>query len=111
MLRRTWRMLRHSWRPPQTSSPATKAARIPRPCARVQEIAGQLRLGGEQRLLPDPSQLAVLLIRSAPFGQGQSPADQGVATGCSEGQRDRHLAQRGPACGAAVLAGRASAIG
>jgi len=46
----------------------------------VQEIAGQLGLGGEQHLLRDPGQFAVLLIPSAPFGQVQSPADQGVAT-------------------------------
>ena len=83
----------------------------PQPVRAVQEIAGQLRLGGEQHLLRDPGQLAVLLISGAPFGQVQSPADQGVAAGCGEGQRDRHLAQRDPACGAAVLAGCASTIG
>jgi hypothetical protein len=45
-------MLRRSWRPPCTSSPATKAAGIPR--ARViQQDIGQLRLGGEQHLLRD----------------------------------------------------------
>ena len=42
----------------------------------AQQDISQLRLGGEQHLLRDPGQLAVLLIRGAPLGQVQSPADQ-----------------------------------
>ena len=53
----------------------------------------------------------MLLISRARPGQVQRPADQGVATGGSEGQSDGHLAQRDPAQGAAVLAGRTDRIG
>jgi hypothetical protein len=42
----------------------------------VQEIAGELRPGGEQHLFRDAGQLAVLLICCAPFGQVQSAADE-----------------------------------
>ena len=73
----------------------------------VQQGAGQLRLGGEQHLLRHAGQLAVLLIRGAPFGQVQSPADQRMPAAGGIGQGHRHLAQRDPAHGAAVLAGRA----
>ena len=75
-------------------------------CA-VQQGAGQLRLGGEQHLLRHAGELAVLLIRGAPFGQVQSAADQRVPAAGGIGQSDRHLAQRDTAHGAAVLAGRA----
>ena len=77
----------------------------------VQQGAGQLRLGGEHHLLRDAGQLAVLLIGGARLGQVQSPADQRVPAAGGIGQGDRHLAQRDTAHGAAVLAGRAGAVG
>jgi hypothetical protein len=77
----------------------------------LQQALGQLRLGGEQHLLRDPGQLAVLLIGGAALGQVQSPADQRVPAPGGVGQGDRHLAQRDPAHGAGVLAGCAGAVG
>jgi hypothetical protein len=62
-------------------------------------------------LLRHAGQLPVLLISRACLRQVQLPADQGVATGGGEGQGDRHLAQRDPAQGTAVLAGRTDRIG
>jgi hypothetical protein len=76
-----------------------------------QEGGSQLRLGGEQYFLRDAGQLAVLLIGGAPPGQVQSASDQGVPAAGGIGQGDRHLAQRDAAQGAAVLAGRAGAVG
>ena len=78
-------------------------------CA-VQQGAGQLRLGGEQHLLRDTGQLAMLLIGGAPFGQVQSAADQRMPPAGGIGQGHRHLAQRDTAHGAAVLAGRAGRV-
>jgi hypothetical protein len=53
----------------------------------------------------------MLLIGGAALGQVQSAADQRVPAGGRVGQGDRHLAQRDAAQGAAVLAGRARAVG
>jgi hypothetical protein len=72
-----------------------------------QQHPGQLWLGREHHLLVHPGQLPVLLADRACLGQVQRPVDQRVATGCGEGQGDGDLAQRDPAYGAAVLAGRA----
>ena len=76
-----------------------------------QEGGSQLRLGGEQYLLRHAGQLAVLLIGGAPLGQVQRAPDQRVPAAGGIGQGDRHLAQRDAAQGAAVLAGRAGAVG
>jgi hypothetical protein len=76
----------------------------------AQQAAAQLRLGGEHHLLRDAGQLTVLLIRGAPFGQGQGPADQRMPAAGGIGHGDRHLAQRDTAHRAAVLAGRADRI-
>jgi hypothetical protein len=76
-----------------------------------QEGGSQVRLGGEQHLLRNPGQLAVLLIGGAAFRQVQRPADQRVPAAGGIGQGDRHLAQRDTARGAAVLAGRAGTVG
>jgi site-specific DNA recombinase len=76
----------------------------------VQQGASQLRLGGEHHLLRHAGQLAVLVIGGARFGQVQRPADQRMPAARGIGQRDRHLAQRDPAHGAAVLAGRADRV-
>ena len=73
----------------------------------LQQRPGQLRLSREHHLLGYPSQLTVLFVGRAFPGQVQRPADQRVATGCGEGQGDGDLAQRDPADGAGVLAGRA----
>jgi site-specific DNA recombinase len=77
----------------------------------VQQAARQLRLGGEQHLLRHADQLPVLLISGAAFGQVQRPADQRMPAPGGVSQGDRHLAQCDPADGAAVLAGRAGAVG
>ncbi len=66
--------------------------------------------GVQHHLLGHAGQLPVLLVGRARPGQVQRPVDQGVATGCGKGQSDGHLAQRDPAHGAAVLAGRTHRI-
>jgi hypothetical protein len=76
----------------------------------VQQLTGQLRLGGEQHFAGDAGQLAVLLIGGAPLRQVQRPVDQRVAAAGGKGQGDGHLAQRDTAQGAAVLAGRPGRI-
>ena len=76
-----------------------------------QEGGSQLRLGGEQYLLRHAGQLAVPLIGGAPLGQVQRAPDQRVPAAGGIGHGDRHLAQRDAAQGAAVLAGRAGAVG
>ena len=53
----------------------------------VQQVAGQLRLGGEHHLLRHAGQLAVLLIGGARLGQVQRPADQRVPAAGGIGQR------------------------
>lgn len=45
------------------------------------------------------------------YGRDSVEVDQRVATGCGEAQGDGDLAQRDPAYGAAVLAGRADRVG
>ena len=77
----------------------------------LQQRPGQLWLGGEHHLLGHPGQLPVPVVGRACPGQVQRPADQRVATGCGEGQGDGDLAQRDPAHGAGVLAGRADRVG
>ena len=76
-----------------------------------QQFPGQLRLGREHHLPGYSGQLPVLLVGRARLGQVQLPADQDVATGGGEGQGDGHLAQRDPAQGAGVLAGRTDRLG
>ena len=76
----------------------------------LQQRPSQLRLG---RTSPPraPGQLPVLVTGRACPGQVQRPAGQRVAPGCGEGQGDGDLAQRDPACGAGVLAGRPGRAG
>ena len=82
------------------------------PVVRVlQQIAGQLRLGREHDLVRDPGQLAALLVGGPVRGQVQGPADQRVPGRGRVGEGDRDLAQGDAADGAAVLAGRAGAVG
>ncbi len=75
-----------------------------------QQLPGQLRLGREHHFPGHAGQLPVLLIGRASPRQVQRPADQRVATGCGEGQGHGHLAQRDPAHGAGVLAGRTNRV-
>ena len=77
----------------------------------IQQGAGQLRLGREQHFFRDVGQLAVLLVGGAAFGQIQGAADQRVPAPGGIGQGDHDLAQRDTTDGAAVLAGRAGAVG
>ena len=77
----------------------------------VQQGAGQLRLGGEHHLLRHAGQLAVLLIGGAAFGQVKGPADQRMPAAGGISQGHRHLAQRDPAHGAAVLPRRTGRLG
>jgi hypothetical protein len=59
----------------------------------------------------DPGQLAVPLIRGAPFGQVQRPVDQRMPAARGIGHGDRDLAQRDTAHSTAVLPRRAHRIG
>ena len=76
----------------------------------LQQIARELRLGGEHDLVRDPGQLAALLVGGPVRGQVQGPADQGVPGRGRAGQGDRDLAHRDPADGPAVLPGRPGAV-
>ena len=53
----------------------------------------------------------MLLISGAAFGQVQRPPDQRMPAAAGVSQGDRHLAQRDPAHGAAVLPCRADRLG
>src|SRR5208282_814319 len=75
-----------------------------------QQIAGELRLGGEHDLVRHPGELAALLVGGPVRGQVQGTADQGVPGRGRAGQGDRDLAHRDAADGAAVLPGRAGAV-
>jgi hypothetical protein len=76
----------------------------------LQQRPGQLGLGRKHHLPGHSGQLPVLFVGGACPGQVQRPVDQRVATGCGEGQGDGDLAQRDPAYGAGVLAGRADHV-
>jgi hypothetical protein len=73
--------------------------------------AGQFRLGREHDLVWYPGQLAALLVGRPVRGQVQGPADQGMPGRDRIRQGDRDLAQGDAPGGAAVLAGRADAVG
>ena len=77
----------------------------------LQQAAGQFRLGGEHDLVRYSGQLAALFVGGPVRGQVQGPADQRVPGRGRAGEGDRDLAQGDPAEGAAVLAGRAGAVG
>jgi hypothetical protein len=77
----------------------------------LQQAVGQLGLGGEHDVVGHSGQFAALLVGSPFPGQVQGAADQGVTGGGCVGEGDRDLAQGDAAEGAAVLAGRADAVG
>ncbi len=77
----------------------------------LEQAAGQFRLGGEHDLAGDSGKLAAFLVGGPVCGQVQGAADQGVPGRGSAGEGDRDLAQGDAAEGAAVLAGRARAVG
>ena len=76
----------------------------------LQQTACELRLRGEHDLVRHSGELAALLVGGPVRGQVQGAADQGVPGRGRAGERDRDLAHRDAADGAAVLAGRARAV-
>ena len=77
----------------------------------LQQAAGQFRLGREHDFFGYSGQLAALVVGGLVRGQVQGPADQRVPGRGRAGEGDRDLAQGDAAEGAAVLAGRAGAVG
>ena len=76
----------------------------------LDQVPGELRLGGEHDLVRDPGQLPVLLVGRAGVRQVQGPAEECVPLPGRVRQGNHDLAQRDPAGAAGVLPGRPGRI-
>ena len=84
---------------------------MPRSCACFSSSPASSGLVANMNLVGDSGQLAALLVGGPVRGQVQGSPDQGVPGRDRVGQGDRDLAQGDAPGGAAVLAGRAGAVG